>query len=370
MSRGFFPRFFSQLFLSNNRKAKTKSISITTSAMAANTAAWLSAAKAHPFDVKSAPLWKPEENEILVKNRAVAVNPVDGSLQTKAWWPFTYPTILGQDVAGEVVGVGPNVTRFKLGDRVVGHAVGMATKRNQDNGFQAYTILQTNMASPLPDHISFDRAAVLPLGLSTAASGLFQDDFLKLQLPTHPRPTSTGQTVLIWGGSGSVGSNAIQLAVAAGYEVITTASTKNFGFVKKLGASQVFDYHSPSIGDELVVALQGKTLAGAMDCIGFSATPITVDVVLKATGNKLVATVKGGFQPPEGVTVKSVFGTTIKDNHVGKAIYEDFLPQALKIGTFTPAPEPLIAGQGLESVQAAVDLQAKGTSAQKVVVTL
>ncbi|KAH8698698.1 zinc-binding oxidoreductase CipB [Talaromyces proteolyticus] len=338
--------------------------------MASNSAAWLSAAKAYPFEVKEAPTWSPEENEILVKNRAVAVNPVDVGLQTKAWWPMNYPTILGQDVAGEVVAVGPNVVRFKPGDRVVGHAVGMVTKRGQHNAFQAYTVLQTNMVSEIPSAISYESASVLPLALSTAACGLFQDEFLKLQLPTEPRQTPTGQALLIWGGAGSVGSNAIQLGVAAGYEVFTTASPKNFDYVKNLGASQVFDYNSSTVAADLIKALKGKTLAGAMDCIGFAATPLTVEVVIGSEGTKFVSTVKGGFQPPEGATVKNVFGTTLKDNHVGKAIYEDFLPNALRAGNFIPAPNALVAGKGLEAIQAALDLQAKGTSAQKVVVSL
>ena len=337
--------------------------------MSANSAAWLVEAKAHPFQVKEAPSYTPEAGEILVKNCAVAINPVDGSLQSKAWWPMSYPNILGHDVAGEVVAVGPSVTRFKIGDRVVGHAVGMATKRIQENAFQAYTILRDNMASEIPATLTYEDAAVIPLGLSTAACGLFQDEFLKLDLPTEPR-SSNAQAVLIWGGAGSVGSNAIQLAVAAGYEVFTTASPKNFDSLKKIGASQVFDYNSATVVEDLTQALKGKTLAGAMDCVGFAATPLTCSVVLNSEGNKFVATVKGGFQPPEGITIKSVFGTTIKDNHVGKAVYEDWLPKALKAGTFVPSPKPLVAGKGLEGIQGAIDLQAKGTSARKVIVTL
>ena len=60
----------------------------------------------------------------------------------------------------------------------------------------------------------------------------------------------------------------------------------------------------------------------------------------------------------------------IKDNQVGKAVYEDFLPGALKAGTFVPAPEPWVVGKGLESLQGAVDLVQKGVSAKKVVVSL
>ncbi|KAL2831553.1 zinc-binding oxidoreductase CipB [Aspergillus cavernicola] len=338
--------------------------------MPSNSAAWLLEAKAHPFQVQEAPTWKPETDEILVKNHAVAINPVDGSIQEKAWWPLDYPTILGQDIAGEVIEVGSNITRFKPGDRVLGHAVGLTSKRNQESAFQAYTILQTNMASHIPDDIPYESAAVLPLGLSTAACGLFQQEFLNLQHPTEPRAQPTGKTLLVWGGASSVGSNAIQLAVAAGYEVYTTASPKNFTYVKTLGASQVFDYNSATITDELVAALKGKQLAGALDCIGFSATPLTADVILRSEGAKLISTVKPGFQAPEGLTAKFIFGTSLKDNEVGKAIYEDFLPGALEAKTFVPAPEALVAGSGLESIQGAVDIQANGVSARKVVVLL
>ena len=337
----------------------------------ANAAAWITAAKSKPFEVKSAPLWTPEENEVLVRNHAVAINPVDGGLQSLAFFPLNYPTILGQDIAGEVVAVGPNVTRFKKGARVLGHGVGMATKQPQHNAFQAYTVVQTNMASEIPNHISFESAVVIPLGLSTAASGLFQDDFLNLQFPTVPPQKSTGQTLLVWGGASSVGSNAIQLAVAAGYEVVTTASRKNFEYVKKLGASAAYDYNDSTVDDNLRKFFHDKSIAGALDCIGGPAWGVCVNVVNGSRGNKFVATTKRGFpDPPDNVTMKPVFGTTIKDNAVGKAVYEDFLPKALEAGTFVPAPKPLISGKGLESVQGAVGLQQKGVSARKVVVSL
>lgn len=72
----------------------------------------------------------------------------------------------------------------------------------------------------------------------------------------------------------------VQLAVAAGYEVITTASAHNFDYVKKLGASQVFDYNSPTVHEDLLKAFESKTLAGVMDCIGAPAWAICVDVAL------------------------------------------------------------------------------------------
>ncbi|KAI0426203.1 zinc-binding oxidoreductase CipB [Xylaria sp. FL1042] len=336
-----------------------------------NTAAYLTEVKAHPFVVGSAPIWTPGAHEILVKNEAVAINPVDGNLQYMAIFPLNYPAILGQDVAGVVHAVGPGVTRFHIGDRVVGHATSMISGRQQDGGFQLHTILQTNMASPIPANMSYEAAVVLPLGLSTAAAGLFQKTCLNLQRPLEPAQQPTSETLLVWGGASSVGSNAIQLAIAAGYEVITTASSHNFDYVKKLGACQVFDYSSSTVREDLLTALNLKTLAGVMDCIGGPAWAICVDVALNARGNKFVVTTKRGFpDPPEGVTLQPVFGLTIKDDDVSKTIYEDFLPKALEAGSYKPAPEPLVAGQGLESVQAAVDLQRTGVSARKIVVKL
>ncbi|GIJ92604.1 hypothetical protein Asppvi_001882 [Aspergillus pseudoviridinutans] len=337
-----------------------------------NAAAWLSEAKMHPFEIKESPVGKPEANEILVRNHAVAINPIDGIIQIKAFFPLKYPTILGQDVAGEVISIGENVTRFKPGDRVLGHAVGLLAGRNEACAFQAYTILQDNLACGIADHISYEQAVVVPLCLSTAACGMFQEDFLHLQLPTEPRAASTGQTLIVWGGASSVGSNAIQLAVAAGYEVFTTASPKNFDYVRRLGASEVFDYSSPTVTEDIVQAAKDKVLAGVIDCIGFSATVASVDILSKSQGKKFVATVKGEFAPPpDGIQVKHIFGMTLKDNFVGKAVYEDFLPRALQSGAFVPAPEPLVVGTGLEKVQEAVDLYGKGgISAKKLVVLL
>ena len=68
--------------------------------------------------------------------------------------------------------------------------------------------------------------------------------------------------------------------------------------------------------------------------------------------------------------MKQMFALSIRLNHVGRAVWEEYLPKALEKGSFVPAPEPLVAGHGLESVQVGVDLLRKGVSARKVVVTL
>ena len=341
--------------------------------MLPNAAAWIVEAKAKPLEVKSAPYTPPGDNEIVVMNRAVAINPVDAVSQARAIFPLNYPAILGSDVAGEVIEVGLSVTSFSKGDRVLGFALGSVSKRSCEGAFQHYTVLLAHMASKIPASLSFDHAAVMPLGLSTAAAGLYQKGYLELQHPSV-EPKLTGKTLLVWGGSSSVGCNAIQLAVASGYEVIATTSPKNFDLAKKLGACQVFNYKSKTILEDLIDALKEKSIAGAIDAVGIGgAFHSCIAVVEKSNGNKFVSFVRPDAMQvtlPEGVTAKFIQSAEIKDNEISKVIFEDFLPTALAEGKFVAAPEPEVVGDGLENVQAGLDTWMEGVSAKKLVVSL
>ena len=367
-----------------------------------NTAAWINAKHAH-LVVGPAPYTQPNDDQIVIRNRAVAVNPlewiiqVDGRL-TYGW--LKYPTVLGSDVAGEVVEVGAAVTRFQVGDRVLGHAVGddKDVNRAAEGAFQQYTVVLERLAAPIPDSLPFTDAAVLPLGVSTASVALFQTDQLGLRHPSaHPEPT--GETLLVWGGSTSVGSNAIQLAVAAGYQVVTTASPRNFDYVRSLGASEVFDHHSPTAVPDIIAAFRGRKLAGAL-ALGVTSAPACVRIAAASKGTKAVAIASppvsfdslaggGRFALPRvllrligtnvalmvraragGVRAKYIFGSSLKKNEVSTAVYRDFLPAALAEGRYLAAPAPSVVGHGLADIQHAMDIQRKGVSAAKVVVTL
>ena len=372
--------------------------------MPSNTAAWLVAYRSR-LEIKPAPYTHPSDDEIVVKNHAVAINPLDWILQVAGSVAYRWiklPFVLGTDVAGEVVEVGSAVTRFAVGDRVLGMAVGTDKDSNSParGAFQTYTVVLERLAAPIPSTMPYENAVVLPLGLSTAACALFQSDQLALQHPSAD-PAPTGRTLIVWGGSTSVGSNAIQLAVAAGYDVVTTASPRNFDYVRKLGADQVFDYRSPTVVPDIVQALRGKTLAGAL-AIGQGSAGRCADILASCSGNKFISLAstpvsfdklatsrRGSFQLPRtlfkivsltlrlqitcrlrGIRTKFIFGSTLKNNEVSKVIYQDFLPSALQDGRFVAAPDPLVVGHGLEHVQAGMDTQLKGVSAQKVVVSL
>lgn len=128
--------------------------------MSVNNAAYLTATKA-PLEVKSAAYPSPADDEVVIKTRAIAVNPVDHAIQEYGSDVFkfvTLPAVLGFDVAGEVEAVGSAVTRFKAGDRVAGLA---------DGGFQEHVLLAEHLTTLLPDSVTWVQGAVLPMLVDT-----------------------------------------------------------------------------------------------------------------------------------------------------------------------------------------------------------
>jgi len=365
-----------------------------------NAAAYLTAPKARPLKVGSALYSAPGHGEVTVRNRAVAINPIDRLKQEKGNFLYSwlkYPAILAIDLAGEVVEVGKGVTRFKVGDRVLGFANGIDKARNKhaECAFQLYTVLPENLVSPIPDTMSFEQAAAIPLGAATAAAGLYEKDQLALPYPSLS-PTPTGNFLIIWGGSTSVGCNAIQLAVASGFQVIATSSPRNFDLCKRLGASYTFDYNSKTVVPDMIAAIGDKVMHGAMT-IGNGGAEACYAIMSKVNcDKKFVSMVSYPLpsSPPErfevlqtivhfvswnvrwwaktqvgGIGSKFVFGSSMAFNDISKALFEHYLPDALAKGNFVAAPESHVVRHGLEKIQDAFDAQ-KSVSAKKIVVTL
>ena len=270
------------------------------------------------------------------------------------------------------------MTRLQPGDRVLGHAFGVEKSQNcpAEGAFQHYVVLMQHMVSPIPDSLSFQQAAVLPLTLSTAATGMFQQDHLALAMPTAD-PVDRSETVLVWGGSTSVGSNAIQLARNAGYRVVATSSPHNFDYLRSLGAAEAVDRRSPTAVDEIVERIGHSWLAGTLT-IGSGSLPKAIAIAARTTGSKrvasaqpaLLARIQGWRAPLLGVRVSGIWGGTLKDNDVGPAIYVDFLPTALATGAFRAAPEATVVGDGLARIPDALQQLRRGVSASKLVVTI
>lgn len=344
------------------------------------TALWLHSVRG-AARVGPAPQRVPSKGEVVVRSRAIAVNPIDdlGGLARRIVLPWLrYPAVLGSDVAGEVVAVGTSVTRFRVGDRVVGHAAGTERSRNrsEEGAFQTHVLLLEHMTSPLPEAMPFADAAVLPLAISTAAAGLFEADQLALELPILDAPR-LGEVVLVWGGSTSVGMNAIQLAKNAGYQVITTSSPRNFPQVERLGAEAAFDYRDSATERAIVSSIGGRPLAGII-AIGSGSLQHAIRITRQTDGTKRIASayptpptrIRAAIERRRGITISAIWGGSPVDSAIGPAIYGTFLPAALADGRYTAAPAPLIEGQGLETIPAALGRLRQGVSAQKIVVLL
>ncbi len=143
--------------------------------MPTNTAAWIPA-KSAQLEIGPAPYTPPGEAQIVVRNHAAAVNPLDWIIKLGgpvAYRWLTYPSVLGSDVAGGVVEVGSGGTPLPVGDRVPGHAVGTDKDSNTaaQGAYQNYTVAPERLASPIPASLPYENACLLPLALSTAALG-------------------------------------------------------------------------------------------------------------------------------------------------------------------------------------------------------
>lgn len=212
-----------------------------------------------------------KEHQVLVKEYATSINPIDWKLREgylKQMFDWEFPIILGWDVAGVITEVGSLVTEWKVGDKVFA--------RPETTRFGTYaeeTIADDHLLAAIPENISFEEAAAVPLAGLTAWQALFDHGDLK-----------KGEKVLIHAGAGGVGTYAIQLAKEAGAYVITTASEKNHELLNKLGADEVIDYHTTDFTDVLSdIDLVFDTMGGDVQKNSFK--------VLKADTGRLISIV-------------------------------------------------------------------------------
>lgn len=179
---------------------------------------------------------KPElqPGHVLIQVKAAGLNPVDYKTAAQGIDGWSYPHILGLDVAG-VVETGPDSNDMQVGDRVFYHG-----NLAKPGGFAEYAIAPEHILAPIPDSISFEDAAAIPCAGFTA-----------WQILSRKIKPNTGESILIHGGAGGVGGFAVQLAKHLGLKILTTCSAQNFDTVKALGADHPIDYRTEDISSRV-----------------------------------------------------------------------------------------------------------------------
>ena len=210
---------------------------------------------------------EPGPGEVVVQVAYAGVNPADWKNREghlAQFRPYVFPYIIGFDAAGRISAVGEGVEGFAAGDRVF-------TPTNHGQGGQGsyaeFVVANADRVARIPDGLNFAQAAALPVASLTAWQGLFDRGGLQ-----------RGQRALIHGGSGGLGSFAVQFARWAGAEVAATCSTPNVQYLRDLGVDKVIDYRTENITRE-VQAWAPEGLDFLMDAVGVSTLPNGLDLV-------------------------------------------------------------------------------------------
>lgn len=194
---------------------------------------------------------QPGPGEVLVRVRAAAANPFDWYMAEGllSMFKVRLPAIVGRDGAGEVVAIGAGVTGFKPGDAVYGQA-----DPESDGTFTEFAILRADRLMRKPETLPFTHAAALPNAIYAAWDALFSK--------TTGMNLQAGQTVLIHGAGGGIGTLTVQLAKWRGARVIAVASSRHEALMRELGADEFIDYTQKRF--EAVV---GRRVDGVVDTI-------------------------------------------------------------------------------------------------------
>jgi NADPH:quinone reductase-like Zn-dependent oxidoreductase len=215
---------------------------------------------------------EPGSGEVLVKVEAAGVGPWDGWIRAgKSALPQPLPLTPGSDLSGEIVAVGSGVSEFRVRDQVYG-----VTNPRFIGAYAEYAVASAGMVSNKPRALSHIEAASVPTVSVTAWQALFDQAGLK-----------AGQTVVIHGAAGNVGSYAVQLARRAGLQTIATAATDDTSFVRDLGADTVIDYRSHRFEEEV------RDADAVIDLVGGETQKRSFQVLRR--GGKLISAVS----PPD-----------------------------------------------------------------------
>ncbi|KAG9001480.1 hypothetical protein FRB94_006578 [Tulasnella sp. JGI-2019a] len=257
----------------------------------------------HTAVVKTIPIPTPLPDELLVRVKAIALNPVD-ALYVAHPIAQSDGRVVGSDFAGVVEALGAGVVGWQIGDRIAAFVQGACSTNDRPGSFAEYATTPADLAFKIPSNTSFEHAAALPLCALTSAQALF----LRLGLPApFPIPVSApavvplesseaNPAVLIYGASTTLGLLALSLlklcrtSSGAKYRVFGTAGKTNHALLRERGIDGVVDYRDPNWVDEIVKLSGG--ISAAFDCISEGTTTGNVSRTFIPAGGK-IAVIRG-----------------------------------------------------------------------------
>jgi NADPH:quinone reductase-like Zn-dependent oxidoreductase len=192
------------------------------------------------------PTPEPGPDDVLVRVRAAGVGPWDTKTREGLFGKRSFPHILGVEASGIVESAGENVADLRDGDEVYVYSGGC---------YAEYVAAPAQKVAPKPVSLSFEEAAGAPIAGSTAYQGIVEEIGLK-----------EGETILITGAAGGVGTMAVQIAASLGARVLGTASPRNHDYLRSLGADEAMDYHGDWVAAVRTIAPSG--LDAVFDCVG------------------------------------------------------------------------------------------------------
>lgn len=194
-----------------------------------------------------------DPSQVLVKVKATSINPLDYQVRRGDYASlFELPIITGHDVAGDVIAVGEAVKKWQPGDKVY-----YSPRFGGPGSYAAYHLTDESSLSRMPDNLAYEEAAAIPLIGGTVWEMLVVRAELK-----------KGDTILILGGAGGVGSLAIQVAKSLGAFVYTTGQSILHAQLQQLGADVVIDHHKKNYIEEIQAYTKGKGVDVIIDTVG------------------------------------------------------------------------------------------------------
>ncbi len=193
--------------------------------------------KGTDLEIREIAVPAPDDEEVLVKIIAAAVNPLDNMIirgEVKLIVPYSMPLVMGNEFAGVVEKTGRNAVRFKPGDRVYGRM-----PLEKIGAFAGYAAVKESALAVIPEYLSYEEAATVPL---TALTAMQAFEIMEVK---------AGESVFISGGTGSLGAMAIPVAKRLGLHVYTNGSGDSEERVRKLGAEKFIDYRKENYADIL-----------------------------------------------------------------------------------------------------------------------